>query len=155
MTCLIGKLAGKPSGMYTWFKAIHLIGMVAWFAGLFYMFRLFVYLVENKDKNETATLLKIMSHRLYFYITWPAFVFTWCFGMLTLMTAPHVMSSGWFHVKLLLLVLLSGYHLFIGYTLKRLKSDDYFLTSRQCRLWNEVPTLFLVFIVILAVLKPF
>ena len=141
--------------MYFWFKAFHLIGMVAWFAGLFYMFRLFVYWVENKDKPDVVNTLKTMSHKLYFYITWPAFVFTWVLGLSTLMTAPHLLSAGWFHAKLGLLVLLSGYHVFIGYTLGRFKDGDYFLSSKQCRMWNEAPTLFLIAIVLLAVLKPF
>ena len=139
--------------MHLLFKALHLISMVAWFAGLFYMFRLFVYQVENKGKADVSGLLKIMSHRLYYYITWPAMVATVVFGFCLLSQVPGYAHAGWFKMKLLFLLGLVGYHCYIGYTLKRFKNEDYFLSSKQCRLWNEAPTLFLIVIILLAVYK--
>ena len=141
--------------MHPVLKALHLISMVAWFAGLFYMFRLFVYHCIHRGNTHTSGVLKTMAYRLYYYITWPAMAATLVLGIGTAVTAPGVMQMGWFHAKLALLVLLFGYHFFIGYTLKRFAADDLFLSEKQCRLLNEVPTLLLIGIVFLAVLKPF
>ena len=128
--------------------------MVAWFAGLFYMFRLFVYHSENQEKPEVISLLKTMSYRLYYYITWPAMVSTAVFGVLLLAQYPGHFKASWFHMKSAFLILLFSYHFFIGYTLKRFAKDDVYLNSRQCRIWNEAPTVLLIAIVCLAVLKP-
>lgn len=141
--------------MYSIYKAIHLISMVAWFAGLFYMFRLFVYHAENKNNPDIVELLKIMEYRLYHYITVPAGIATLIFGILTLSENQALLLSKWFHLKTALLVLLYAYTYMIFTVLKRFAKDDVFLTSKQCRIWNEVPTLFLIAIVVLAVLKPF
>ncbi len=141
--------------MYLTFKALHLISMVTWFAGLFYMFRLFVYIVENKDNISTRSTLMTMAHRLYFYITWPSMVVTVICGLTLITQVPYLMQAGWFHVKLFLLVGLISYHFYIGYVLNKFKSENFYLTSRQCRIRNEYPTLFLVLIVLLAVFKPF
>ncbi|MAF91843.1 MAG: TIGR00701 family protein [Bdellovibrionaceae bacterium] len=151
------KMLSKPifSFMYIWFKSLHIIAMVTWFAGLFYMFRLFVYHTENKDDSSRVELLKIMSYRLYKYITTPGMVATWIFGLCTLSQASYLMSAHWFQLKFVLLLVLSGYHGFVGKTLKRYAANDVYLTSKQCRMLNEVPTLFLISIIILAVTKPF
>ncbi len=141
--------------MYPLYKALHLIGMVAWFAGLFYMFRLFVYHSENKHNKDITDLLKIMEYRLYYYITIPASVFTLVFGILTLIENQALIYAKWFYLKAILLVLLYAYSHMIGKVRKRFFNDDVFLSSKACRIWNEVPTLFLIGIVILAVLKPF
>lgn len=141
--------------MYFTFKALHLIGMVCWFAGLFYMFRLFVYWTENRDDGRTGTLLGTMSRRLYYYITWPSLAVTAVFGLSMLAVNPFHLKFGWMHVKLVLVFGLIGYHLFIGYTLKRFARGDFFLNSKQCRMINEAPVLFLIPIVFLAVYKSF
>ncbi|MBD64970.1 MAG: TIGR00701 family protein [Halobacteriovoraceae bacterium] len=140
---------------YFIFKALHLIAMVAWFAGLFYMFRLFVYHVENKAKPDATLMLKTMERKLYYYITMPAMIATVAFGLTTLAFTPHNMLMPWMHIKLTLLVLLIGYHFYIGYTFKRFNKDDIFLTSKQCRLLNEVPTLFLISIIGVAVFRSY
>jgi len=132
---------------YLVFKALHFVALVAWFAGLFYMFRLFVYHTENRDKVQVTDLLKVMERRLYKIITVPAMVATFVFGFGTALALKGTLAQGWFHVKLLLVLLLAGYTGFIGYTRKRCARDDLFLTSRQCRLLNELPTLLLVAIV--------
>jgi len=140
--------------MHLWLKAFHLIAMVAWFAALFYMFRLFVYHAENRDEPETAAVLKAMAERLYRIIGTPAMVATWVFGLAMLVNMPSFLRAPWLHAKLLLLVGLTGYHFYVGYVKRRFAADDIFLTSRQCRMRNEIPTLFLVGIVLLAVLRP-
>lgn len=140
---------------YFWYKALHLISMVAWFAGLFYMFRLFVYHVENKEKPDATSMLKTMERKLYYYITTPSMLATVAFGTLLLGHTPHNLKLPWMHIKLTLILLLIGYHLFIGYSLKRFKKDDIFLSSKQCRILNELPTLFLIGVIFVAVFKTF
>jgi putative membrane protein len=140
--------------MHLWLKAFHLIAMVAWFAALFYMFRLFVYHAENRDEPETAAVLKTMAERLYRIIGTPAMVATWVFGLAMLVSMPSFLRAPWLHAKLLLVVGLTGYHFYLGYVRRRFAADDVFLTSRQCRMRNEIPTLFLIGIVLLAVLRP-
>jgi putative membrane protein len=140
--------------MYLWLKALHIISLVAWFAGLFYMFRLFVYHTENKDSAEVTTLLKTMARRLYFFITMPAMVGTLGFGILLIFENPDLLKMKWLHWKFLLLLGLFHYHFYIGKVLRRFAKDDVYLTSKQCRIRNEVPTFFLITIVLLAILKP-
>lgn len=139
--------------MYNLYKSIHLISMVTWFAGLFYMFRLFVYHVENAQKKDSVEMLKVMEHKLYYYITFPAMVSTVIFGSLLLSVTTYNLAMTWFHIKATLLIGLILYHFYIGKTLKRFKSDDLFLTSKQCRMLNEFPTLFLISIICVAVYR--
>ncbi len=140
--------------MLLWFKALHLIFAVAWFAGLFYMFRLFVYHAENADKPEVAALLKTMARRLYRVIATPALIATFAFGLAMLAVSPAYLTAGWFHAKLLLVLILAGYHVYVGRVRVRFAADDVYLSSRQCRLRNEIPTLLLIAIVLVAVLRP-
>jgi putative membrane protein len=137
-----------------WLKALHLIAVVAWFAGLFYMFRLLVYHAENRDKPEVAAVLKHMASRLYSVIATPAMLASFAFGLAMLTWTPAYLTLAWVHLKLVLLVGLLGYHLYVGHVMRRFAADDVYLTSRQCRVRNEIPTLFLVAIVLLAVLRP-
>ena len=137
-----------------WLKALHLIAVVAWFAGLFYMFRLFVYHAENAAKPEVTDVLKSMASRLYRVITTPALIATFVFGLGMIALHPAYLSLGWFQAKLALVLGLAGYHGYVGRVRRRFAADDVYLTSRQCRLRNEIPTLFLIAIVLLAVLRP-
>ena len=137
-----------------WLKALHLIAVVAWFAGLFYMFRLFVYHAENAAKPEVTDVLKTMAGRLYRVITTPALIASFVFGLGMVALQPGYLSLGWFQAKLGLVLGLAGYHGYVGRVRRRFAADDVYLTSRQCRIRNEVPTLFLIAIVLLAVLRP-
>lgn len=137
-----------------WLKALHLIAMVAWFAGVFYMFRLLVYQAENRDSHEVQALLVVMASRLYRAITVPAMLATLVFGLGMLASNPDYLRLGWMWLKLSLVLALVGYTLYIGRVRKRFESGDVFLTPRQCRVRNEVPLLFLIAIVLLAVLRP-
>ena len=138
-----------------WLKALHLIAMVAWFAGLFYMFRLYVYHAENKENPDITGLLKIMERRLYRYITVPAMFTTWVFGLAMLVVNPGYFNFGWIHAKLTLLAGLTYYTYYIGMVLKKFAVDNVYLSSKQCRIRNEIPTIFLITIILLAVLRPF
>lgn len=137
-----------------WLKALHLIAMVAWFAGVFYMFRLLVYQAENRESHEVQALLVVMASRLYRAITVPAMLATLVFGLGMLASNPDYLRLGWMWLKLSLVLALVGYTLYIGRVRKRFESGDVFLTPRQCRVRNEVPLLFLIAIVLLAVLRP-
>ena len=142
--------------MYYWLKALHIIGVVTWFAGLFYIFRLYVYHVENKGNEEVTKVLEVMERRLYRGICWPAMVITTLAGVgLWSTNFAGYFASGWFKVKLLSLVALFGYHFYSGKVRKDLAAGTCALTSRQCRFINEVPTVLLLTIVAMAVVKPF
>ena len=141
--------------MYNVFKALHLISMVAWFAGLFYMFRLFVYHAENHDKPEVTAVLKVMARKLYKIITVPAMIATFIFGLAMVGHNTALFKAGWFHIKLTLVILLAGYTGFIGATRRKFENDVIRFTSKQCRMLNEVPTLFLVAIIFLMVVIRF
>ena len=137
-----------------WLKAFHLIAMVAWFAGMFYLFRLFVNQVESRDQPDAQALLIGMAERLYRIITTPAMVATWIFGLGMLATNPEYLSRPWLWTKLVLVLGFSGYHGYVGRVRRRFAAGDLYLTSRECRVRNEIPSLFLIAIVLLAVLRP-
>lgn len=143
---------------YLWYKAFHLIGVVVWFAGLFYLVRLFIYHVEADAEPEPArSILKnqyqIMEKRLYNIITTPGMVVTAAMAVGILTTNPSLLKSGWLHVKLAFVVLLIGYHFYCGYLMKKLEKGECNWSSKQLRALNEAPTLLLVAIVMLAVFK--
>lgn len=140
---------------YDIYKAIHLIFMVAWFAGLFYIFRLFVYHVQNKDKPEVAQVFQTMEKKLLYIIMHPAMALTLIFGFLMIFENKALLKNGWLHAKLTLIFLLVLYQVFCGIVYKRFKKGNFFLSEKACRLLNEVPTLVLIGAVLLAVLKPF
>lgn len=138
-----------------WLKAFHIVGVVTWFAGLFYIFRLYVYHVENRASPEISALLATMERRLYRGICWPAMIFTATFGVwLFLLNPQHYLAQGWFHAKLLGLAILLGYHFYSGKVRLDLAAGRCNLTSRQCRMINEVPIIPLLLIVIMVVVKP-
>lgn len=136
-------------------KALHIISLVAWFAGLFYLPRLFVYHAEAND-DISLKRFKIMERRLYYGITWPAGIATTVFGVLLILYLPsYYLKAGWMHAKLTLVLLLWFYHLLCGHYLKQFVSDKNKRSTLFYRMFNEVPTLLLIGIVFLVVLKPF
>lgn len=140
---------------YHWLRAFHIIGVVTWFAGLFYIFRLYVYHVENREKPDITALLEIMERRLYRGICWPAMVFTTAFGLLLFFRpGTNYLAATWFQVKLAGLGGLFAYHFYSGKVRKDLAAGRCELTSRQTRFINEAPTVLLFLIVIMAVVKP-
>lgn len=136
-----------------WVKAFHIIAMVAWFAGLFYLPRLFVYHADTTDKPGILRF-KTMERRLYYGITWPAGLLTSILGLwLLFYYEPFYLHAQWMQVKLGLVGLLWFYHLSCGYFLKRFKADSNTRSGRFFRCFNELPTVLLITIVLLAVLK--
>ncbi|MEM9541084.1 MAG: protoporphyrinogen oxidase HemJ [Cyanobacteria bacterium P01_E01_bin.42] len=143
---------------YFWFKAFHLIGIVVWFAGLFYLVRLFVYHAEASERDEPAqTILKaqyeIMEKRLYHIITMPGMIVTVAMAIGLISTEPEILKSGWLHIKLTLVALLIGYHFFCGRIMKQLAAGECNWTGQKFRALNEAPTVLLIVIVLLAVFK--
>jgi len=143
---------------YLWFKAFHIVGIVVWFAGLFYMVRLFVYHVEaNEQPEPDRTILQkqyqIMEKRLYSIITTPGMVVTVVMAIAMLILAPDLLKETWLHVKLTLVALLIGYHHYCARLMKQMAAGKFTWGSQQLRWLNEVPTIFLVVIVLLAVFK--
>jgi putative membrane protein len=143
---------------YFWFKAFHLIGVVVWFAGLFYIVRLFVYHAEASQEPEPAqTILKnqyqIMEKRLYHIITTPGMVVTVAMAIGLLVTEPEVLKDGWLHIKLAFVAVLIAYHFYCGRIMRRLAAGECNWSGQQFRALNEAPTVLLVAIVLLAVFK--
>lgn len=136
-------------------KAFHIIAMVAWFAGLFYLPRLFVYHAEAADKLSIERF-KVMERRLYFGITWPSALLTSLLGILLFSyNLPYYLKTPWMHAKLGLVILLWIYHLTCGHFRKAFAQDKNSRTPRFYRIFNELPTLLLIGIVLLVVVKPF
>jgi|TARA_B100001971_G_scaffold66051_1_gene60807 putative membrane protein len=141
--------------IYLLFKSLHLIAVVSWMAGLLYLPRIFVYHVENIEKKESIEIFKVMEKKLYFYIMYPAMVFSWVFGLI-LISIIGFSSLGflWLKMKLLFVVLLTIYHFYLGIFLNKLKEDTNNTTSKFFRIINELPTILLILIVFIVIFKP-
>lgn len=139
---------------YLVLKALHLISMVAWFAGLFYIFRLFVYHRIKHESPEARSLLSLMEGRLLKAIVLPASIATVGFGAWLLFENPALLFRAWIWAKLALVLLLLGYQALAWITWRRFAAGKFFFSERACRVINELPTVLLIGIVLLAVLKP-
>jgi protoporphyrinogen IX oxidase len=136
-----------------WLKACHIIFVVTWFAGLFYLPRLFVYHATTTDTPSLERFV-VMERRLYGIMTLGA-VLAVLFGISMLVAAPGYLQMGWLHVKLALVALLIAYHLWCRHLMVALREGRNRRSERWFRLFNEAPALLLIAIVILAVVKPF
>ncbi|CDF86090.1 hypothetical protein PKB_4770 [Pseudomonas knackmussii B13] len=140
--------------LYLWIKAFHLIAVICWFAGLFYLPRLFVYHAMSEDQASRERF-SVMERKLYRGIMGPSMILTILFGAWMLYLNPAWLSQGWLHAKLTLVVLLIGYHHACGAMLKRFARGENKRSHVFYRWFNEVPVIFLLAIVILVVIKPF
>ncbi|SDJ21101.1 putative membrane protein [Pseudomonas delhiensis] len=140
--------------LYLWIKALHIVAVVCWFAGLFYLPRLFVYHAMSEDAASRERF-QVMERKLYRGIMGPSMVLTILLGAWMLYLTPGWLSQGWLHAKLTLVVLLIGYHHACGAMLKRFARGENRHSHVFFRWFNEVPVLFLLAIVILVVVKPF
>jgi len=140
--------------LYLWLKALHIVAIVCWFAGLFYLPRLFVYHAMSEDAISRERF-QVMERKLYRGIMIPSMVATLAFGIGMIALNPALFSGGWLHAKLALVVLLIGYHHMCGAQLKRFARDDNTRSHVFYRWFNEFPVLLLLAIVILVVIKPF
>ena len=140
--------------MYEWIKALHVIAVIAWMAGMLYLPRLFVYHCEAETGSTQSGTFKVMERRLLKAIINPAMIVTWLSG-LYLAWVGHWFSAPWLHGKLLLVVVLSGVHGFFSRWVKDFAADRNTRSQRFYRFINEVPTILMIGIVILVVVKPF
>ena len=143
---------------YNYIKSLHLIFVITWFAGLFYMPRLFIYHIEAGEKSTEerellAAQFRVMERRLWYIITWPSAVLCTLFALWLLWLMPAWLSQPWMHIKLGFILLLFGYHLKTHQMFLRFQREDIRYTSRYMRIWNEGATLILFAVVFLAILK--
>ena len=140
--------------MYEWIKALHIIAVISWMAGMLYLPRLFVYHCEAEAGSKQSETFKVMERRLLKAIINPAMIVTWLAG-LYLAWRGHWFSSAWLHGKLALVIILSGVHGFFSRWAKDFAADRNTRSQKFYRIINEVPTVLMIFIVILVVVKPF
>lgn len=144
--------------LYNYIKSLHLIFVITWFSGLFYIVRLFVYQIEANEKPspEKEILLKqykIMTYRLWYIITWPSAILATLFAVWLLILMPAWLQMPWMHVKLGFVVLLIAYHIKCHLIYKELQNDKFNNSSNFMRLWNEGATIILFAVVFLVILK--
>ena len=140
--------------MYEWIKALHVIAVIAWMAGMLYLPRLFVYHCEAEAGSKQSETFKVMERRLLRAIINPAMGVTWLAG-LYLVWAGHWYMAGWFHVKFLLVLLLSGVHGFLARAVRDFAADRNQRSQKLYRIINEMPTILMIGIVIMVIVKPF
>lgn len=140
--------------LYLWLKALHIIAMIAWMAGMLYLPRLFVYHCEAEPGSTQSETFKVMERRLLKAIMLPAMIATWIFG-LWLAWEAGFFKSGWLHAKLALVLAMSGIHGWLSRLSRDFANDENRHTQKFYRYLNEVPTVLMILIVLLVVLKPF
>lgn len=143
---------------YNYIKALHLIFVITWFAGLFYIPRLFVYQIEaaqkpSPEKEILGKQLKMMTMRLWFIITWPSAILATIFAIVLLVLQPIWLQQSWMHVKLGFVVLLFAYHFKCHLIFKQLQNDVVKWTSNQMRLWNEGSTIILFSVIFIVMVR--
>jgi putative membrane protein len=143
-----------PDGFYPWAKAIHVIAVISWMAGMLYLPRLFVYHAEAGKGSAQSETFKVMESRLLRAIINPAMIVTWVFG-LWLAWKGFQFSGGWLHLKIALVIGLSAVHGYFARAVRMFADDHNEKSARHWRMMNEVPTLMMIAIVILVIVKPF
>ena len=141
--------------IYLTYKALHLIAVISWMAGLLYLPRIFVYHTENESNKNISRVFKTMERKLYFYIMTPAMIISWIFGLLLIGSIGfEQLSTYWLKTKLVLVFLLTIYHFYLGVFLKKFEMDVNTKSSKFFRFFNEVPTILLILIIFIVIFKP-
>ncbi len=154
---LAGALAlfyADEQSRYLWVKSLHIMAVISWMAGLFYMPRLFIYHTESAVGGEASETFKVMERRLMGVIMWPAMILSWIFG-LWIAWSIYDFQGGWLHLKLTLVAVLTAAHVHQARSVKAFSRDERVHTQRYWRLMNEVPTVLMILVVITVILKPF
>ena len=140
--------------MYLLFKSIHLIAVISWMAGLLYLPRIFVYHAENQNEI-ISNVFKTMERKLFYFIMTPAMILSWLFGLVLIHEIGfEQLAYLWLQLKLILVILLTAYHFYLGLLLNQFKFDQNNKTSKFYRYMNEIPTLLLILIVFIVIFKP-
>jgi putative membrane protein len=147
----VSTLAGNA---YLWVKAFHVLAVIAWMAGIFYLPRLFVYHADAAKGSDKSETFKVMERRLYNAIMTPAMIATWLAGIV-LATSAHLWSAHWLDVKLLFVIALTAFHIWLGRRLTEFAEDRNTRPARLYRMVNELPTLILIVIVVMVIVRPF
>ena len=140
---------------YLLFKSLHLIAVISWMAGLLYLPRIFVYHAENIDHKTSSSIFKTMERKLFYFIMMPAMILSWVFGLILIsIIGFEVILTLWLKLKLILIILLTIYHFYLGKLLGDFKLDQNTKSSKFFRLINEVPTILLILVVFIVIFKP-
>jgi putative membrane protein len=139
---------------YLWIKAFHVIAVISWMAGMLYLPRLFVYHCESPKGSIQSDTFKIMERRLLKAIITPAMIVTWVLGIVLVWQGGWI-TAGWLHAKIALVLILSGVHGFLSKTVKTFAADKNTRPAKFYRMINEIPTVLMIVIVILVIVKPF
>ena len=140
---------------YLLFKSLHLIAVVSWMVGLLYLPRIFVYHVENNEKKQATEIFEVMEKRLYFYIMRPAMILTWLFGIILIyLNGVEIFSQLWMQLKIILVILLSIFHEYLGRCIYSLKNNTNLRSAKYFRIINEIPTIILILVVFIVIFKP-
>lgn len=138
---------------YLWFKALHIMAVIAWMAGLFYLPRLFIYHHDKAPGSESSETFKLMESRLYRFIMNPSMMMAWAFGLF-IAWRGELFAAGWLHVKFLAVIGMTAVHIYFGRAVRAFARDERPLTARHWRLLNEIPALLMIVIVLMVVLQP-
>lgn len=151
---IAGVYFGQPESFQLWIKALHVIAVISWMAGLFYLPRLFIYHSDAEAGSAQSETFKMMEQRLFRVIMNPAMMISWLLG-LYLAWDTFRFQGGWLHAKLALVVLMTAVHVHLGRHVRSLAVDGPRRSPRYWRIVNEIPTLLMIAIVILVIVKPF
>lgn len=142
-------------GMYDWLRALHVIAVISWMAGMLYLPRLYVYHCAAKAGSELSETLKIMERRLLRFIINPAMIVTWLIGLAMLHANPDLLQNPWMHVKLTCLVLMQLVHALFARCRRNFDADKNTYSQKFYRFANEAPTVLMIVIVIMVIVRPF
>ena len=141
--------------IYLLLKSLHLIAVISWMAGLLYLPRIFVYHAENNSEPKISEIFKTMERKLYFYIMTPAMTLSWLFGLLLIHSIGfQQLGQIWMLLKLLFVIILTFYHVYLGKLLNQFKTDDNRHSHKFYRYINEIPTMLLILIIFVVIFKP-
>ena len=143
------------AGFYLWIKALHVIAVIAWMAGLLYLPRLFVYHAQAETGSPSSETFKVMEDKLYRIIMTPAMIVAWVCGLSMIVLNPALLTSGWLHVKLLFVLALTVIHFLMNGWRNDFARDANRRSQKFFRIANEVPTLAMIVIVIMVIVRPF
>lgn len=140
---------------YLWLKALHVIAVISWMAGMLYLPRLYVYHADTEIGSAQSETFKIMERRLLRYITNPAMIAAWLAGGAMLYASPSLLSDGWMHAKLTAVILLSAAHGVLSKRRREFERDENTKNAKYYRILNEVPTVLMIIAVVMVIVRPF